>query len=134
MKHSEQQKTTTILNFEKWINEWDLNIKSYDHRDNFKSQIEKCEGSISIINKLLSDSDDKSMRGKQQEEAVKAMFENQNKKWYKDLTRISKFLLSFSFDLEKMNENNYRKTDEIFKLRSEISQLKTKLNEKGLQT
>ena len=62
------------------------------------------------------------------------MFENQNKKWYKDLTRISKFLLSFSFDLEKMNENNYRKTDEIFKLRSEISQLKTKLNEKGLQT
>ena len=79
MKHSEQQKTTTILNFEKWINEWDLNIKSYDHRDNFKSQIEKCEGSISIINKLLSDSDDKSMRAKKQEKPLKTCLKTKKK-------------------------------------------------------
>lgn len=122
MKRSEQKKMT-VSHFEKWLEGWNSLIETYDSRESYQIQKQKCEGSISVIDKLLNDSDTKVTKGKSEVEAGMALLENQEKKWYKDLTKVRNFLTVLIYDLEKMNEMNHRKTDEIFRLKAEIEKL-----------
>ena len=114
MKHSQQNIKTMTSNFEKWLNHWDLTIQSYDSQEEYLIKSNQCSTAISIIDEFLHQTDNKAMHGKSKEQAAIALIKNQEKKSYVNLTKARNIITAIMFDIEKMQELNHRKTNEIF--------------------
>lgn len=115
----------TKENFANWLNSWDARIETMDDRETQDMIREQLNWCIGVIINMQNKSDQKVMaKQNTDEQRVKAMFQNQERQWYKDLNRAKNILLAISFKIEGLYELKHRKTHEIFKLRAELSKPK----------
>ena len=115
----------TAENFKKWLDGWDSNISTFDDFDAQEISDNKYKFCIYVIDKLLSDSDEKVMsKCITNEEKTRALITNQKKKFYKDLQKVRNIMMVEMYKIANLYELKNRKTNEIFKLRAEISKLK----------
>lgn len=113
-----------LCHFENWLKNWDATIQTYDGIEVYKMQVRRLEKQMRIIDNILAESDKNAMKGKDEVEAGKAIVENQNKKFYKELVECRNISQVMVFEIEKMNEMNFRKTKEIFRLNAELAKVK----------
>ena len=115
----------TADNFIKWLEGWDSRISTLDDFESQEISNNKYKFCIYVIDKLLSDSDDKVMsKYMTNEDKTKALIINQKKKFYVDLQKVRNIMLTEMYKIANLYELKNRKTNEIFKLCAEISKLK----------
>lgn len=116
--HSDETK----LNFAKWLNSWDSRIATHDDQDSLEVIRTKLKRTIGVITTLQNESDQKAMDSLENDaDKVKALFENQKKKWHKDLTTAHNDILSVLFQIDSLYELKNRKSYENIRLRAELS-------------
>lgn len=131
---------TTVLsdetkeNFRQWIQSWDDRINTYDDLETQKIIHSKMSNGFWTIARLLNESDSKAMvkatigllpnSNEFNKASVEAMFENQDKKWNKDLKRIQDDLNYVMCILDNIYELKNRRTYENIKLRAELAKFK----------
>lgn len=114
--------STQILNFKNWLDGWDERIETHDDRDTQDIIRKRLAWSIGTINKILNDTNDKAMTGLEtDEERVKAMFKNQEKKFYKDLQKVSDNILVTMTQIDAIYELKNRKSYDTIKLRAKLA-------------
>lgn len=127
---NQESKTTkchsdTAENFKNWLEDWDSSISTLDDFEAQEISDNKYNFCIYVIDKSLSDSDDKVMsKCMTNEDKTRALITNQKKKFYKDLQKVRNIMLVEKIKISNLYELKNRKTNEIFKLRAEISKLK----------
>lgn len=122
--HSDLKKA--VENFYK---KYDLNISTLDDRHATKLFKDKISYSISV-NRKLQQTAENNVINKFKNDTIKCgeeLLKLQNKEWYKEIDKSCDILLSLLVGIENIFEIKNIKSEENFKLRSEIAQLKSKL-------
>lgn len=123
--------------FKKWLENWDATIATHDDKETQQILLEKLFNGFGVIEQILARSDEKAMikgRGTLEpgtDEAIKkeveALMENQKKTWYKQLKNVSLDITYARSVMFQVYELKNRKTDEIFRLRSENAKLRAEI-------
>ena len=120
---------TKISHFKKWLNGWDERIETHDDRDTQEIICNRLKWSIGTINKILNDTTDKAIHGlTTDEEKAKAIIKNENKKFYKDLQKVSDNILVTMVQLQSVYELKNRKSYDTIKLRAKIAKMNSNEN------
>lgn len=116
-------------NFKKYLDGWDETIKTHDDIETQESVNNRFKFCIGTIDSILSETSQKAMnRHENNEDKVKAMIANEEKKFYKDLKKVRDIITVEMYRLENLYELKNRKTNEIFRLAAENAKLRTKIN------
>lgn len=113
----------SIENFKKWLYGWDLSIESIDDFDNRAKIKAILNNSIYVIEKQLSDWE-LSMIEKDQEDGGDRYLKLTENEKYKSFKKASEGLLFVRFAIDNIFELKNRRTSEVFKLKSEIAEIK----------
>lgn len=112
----------TKMYFSQWLKSWDARVATHDDQDSLEIIREKLKRTIGVITTLQNESDQKVMdKFESDADKVKALFDNQKKKWHKDLTTAHNDILSVLFQVESVYELKNRKSYENIRLRTELS-------------
>lgn len=112
----------------RFLKKWDVTISTLDDLDAQKVLKNKLNRSMSIITSIQNKSNEKAVNNaKNKNEVVKLLLENQNKKWYKDLTLIYDDLQYIMYTINSLYELKNRKSHDNIALRYELSKLKQEL-------
>ena len=122
--HSDLKKA--VENFYK---KYDLNISTLDDIHTTQVFKDKINYSIGTMRKLQQTAEN-NVINKFKNDTIKCgeeLLKVQNKEWYKEIDKSCDILLSLLVGIENIFEIKNIKSEENFKLRSEIAQLKSKL-------
>lgn len=109
----------------KFLKEWDVTINTLDDIDSQKILKNKLNRALSTITSIQNESDNRVIKkAKNESEAGKLLLENQNRKWYKELTRVYYDLQSIMFSIDHLYELKNRKLYDNIQLRAEIVKFK----------
>lgn len=118
-----------IENFKSYLDNWDLKIKTHDDIETQEAVNNRFKFCIGTIDSILNETSQKAMnRHVNNEDKVKAMIANEEKKFYKDLKKVRDIITVEMYRLENLYELKNRKTNEIFRLAAENAKLRTKIN------
>lgn len=114
-----------VENFKQYLNNWDATIKTHDDIETQEAVKNRFKFCIGTIDSILSETSQKAMsKHENNEDKVKAMIANEEKKFYKDLKKVRDIITVEMYRLENLYELKNQKTKEIFKLRSENAKLR----------
>ncbi len=110
-----------------WLTNWDTNIQTLDDVDTQKLLKNKLNNAIRVITSIQNESDEKALKkAKNENEAGAYLSGNQNKKWYREMTKVHKDLQAVMFSIDQLYELKNRKLYDNIRLRAEIANLKSK--------
>ncbi|MDC8024903.1 hypothetical protein NBY09_01745 [Elizabethkingia anophelis] len=110
-----------------WLTNWDTNIQTLDDVDGQTLLKNKLNNAIRVITSIQNESDQKVFKkAKGEKEAGELLKANQEKQWYREMTKVHKDLQAVMFSIDQLYELKNRKLYDNIRLRAEIANLKSK--------
>ncbi|MCT3943852.1 hypothetical protein HZQ28_00985 [Elizabethkingia anophelis] len=108
-----------------WLTNWDTNIQTLDDVDTQKLLKNKLNNAIRVITSIQNESDQKVLKkAKNEKDAGELLKGNQEKTWYREMTKVHKDLQTVMFSIDHLYELKNRKLYDNIRLRAEIVKLK----------
>lgn len=108
-----------------WIQNWDDRIQTLDDVDEQTLLKNKLNNAIRVITSIQNESDQKVLKkAKGEKEAGEFLKANQEKQWYREMTKVHKDLQAVMFSIDQLYELKNRKLYDNIRLRAEIVKLK----------